>query len=140
MRRPRNVEYLSGPFRDDFPVKQAGMNVSRPTSVFQRARRRRLSVGCCDKSPWAMLPRTARSAPVPRPSFNNKAITNLWASTGPPGSSSVTQNYLPSLENVKKPPDLTALLQRRSIGTSISGRTSTAGSSLRTQLTWTRAA
>ncbi|KAJ0118550.1 Uncharacterized protein HZ326_31858 [Fusarium oxysporum f. sp. albedinis] len=89
------------------------MNVSRPTSVFQRAKRRRLFVGCCDKSPWAMLPRTARSAPVSRPSFNNKAITNLWASTGPPGSPNVTQNYLPSLENVKKPPDLTDLLRRR---------------------------
>ncbi|EXL39100.1 hypothetical protein FOCG_18278 [Fusarium oxysporum f. sp. radicis-lycopersici 26381] len=115
------------------------MNESRPTSVFQRARRRPSFVGCCDKNLWAMLPRTASSAPVSRPSSNNKAITSLWASTGPRGSSNVTQNYLPSLENVRKPPDLTGLLRRRSIGTSISGRTSTAGSSLRTRLTWTRA-
>ncbi|KAG6977784.1 hypothetical protein FocnCong_v021676 [Fusarium oxysporum f. sp. conglutinans] len=34
---------------------------------------RRLFVGCCDKSLWAMLSRTARSALVSRPSSNNKA-------------------------------------------------------------------
>ncbi|EWZ77885.1 hypothetical protein FOXG_22498 [Fusarium oxysporum f. sp. lycopersici 4287] len=54
------------------------MNGSRPTSVFQRARRRHSFVGCCDKSLWAMLYRTASSAPVSRPSSNNKAITSLW--------------------------------------------------------------
>ncbi|KAM5529817.1 hypothetical protein FOXYSP1_17661 [Fusarium oxysporum f. sp. phaseoli] len=140
MRRPRNVEYLGGPFRDDFPAKQAGMNVSRLTGVFQRAKRRPLFVRCCDKSPWAMLPRTASSAYVSRPSFNNKAITSLWASTGPQGSSNATQNYLPSLKNVKKPPGSTDLLKKRSTGTSIFGRRNTAGSNLRTQLTWTRAA
>jgi lambda repressor-like predicted transcriptional regulator len=44
------------------------------------------------------------------------------------------------LEKRQEAADLMDLLRRRSIGTSISGRTSTAGSSLRTQLTWTRAA
>jgi hypothetical protein len=67
---------------------------------------------------------------------DNKPLGRNWSSR----FSSVIQTYLPSLENARKPPDLTDSLRRRSIGTSISGRTSTAGSSLRTQLTWTRAA
>ncbi|KAJ0129208.1 RNA-directed DNA polymerase from mobile element jockey [Fusarium oxysporum f. sp. albedinis] len=90
MKRLRNVECPSRLFLDDFPVKRAGMNVFRPTSVFTRAERRPLFVVCCDKSLWAMLFRTASFVPVSRPSSNNKAITSLWVSIGPPGSSSVT--------------------------------------------------
>jgi hypothetical protein len=104
------VECLSRLFLDDFPVKRVGMNVFRPTSVFPRARRRPLFVGCCDKSLWAILFRIASFVPVSRPSSNNKAIISLWASIRPLGSLSITYNYLPSLGNARKPPDSTDLL------------------------------
>jgi hypothetical protein len=77
MRRLRNVECLRRPFLDDLLAKQAGINISRPTSVFLRPRRRPSFVGCCDKSPWAMLSRTARSVPVSRISGLEEQMAQL---------------------------------------------------------------
>jgi hypothetical protein len=134
------VECLDRPFIDDFPVKRAGKSLPTPTNVFLRVRRTASFVGFCGRSPWATLSRIANFEAASKPSSVNRGITSLWASIGPPGSSSVTYNYLPSLGNARKPPDSTDLLRRRSIGTSISGRTSTARSSPRTRLTWTSVA
>jgi hypothetical protein len=78
LRRPRNVEYLSGPFLDDFPVKRAGMNVFRLTIVSPSAKKWLCFVGRCDKSLWAMLYYTASSAPASRLSSKDKVIIDHW--------------------------------------------------------------
>ncbi|KAK7570890.1 hypothetical protein V3481_018983 [Fusarium oxysporum f. sp. vasinfectum] len=85
MRRLRNVECLSRPFLGDFPVdfpvKRAGMNVSRPTSVFPRAKRMPLFVGCCDKSLWAMLSHSQLRACVEailKQQGDNKPLGKHW--------------------------------------------------------------
>jgi hypothetical protein len=113
---------------------------THPHQRVSTTRRTTSFVGLCGRNLWATLSHIANFEAASKPSSVNRDITSHWVKTGLPGSSNVIRNYLPSLGNARKLSDFTGLLRRRSISTSISGRTSIAGSSLRIRLTWTRAA
>lgn len=134
-RPPISTGCLNLSSRKDFLARRAGKSLPTLTNVFLRVRRTASFVGFCGRNPWATLSHIANFEAASKPSSVNREITGHWVKTGLPGSSSVIQNYLPRLENARKLPDLTGLPRRRSIGISISGRTSMAGSSLRIRLT-----
>ena len=68
------------------------------TNVFFRVRRTASFVSFCGRNPWATLSHIANFEAASKPSSVNGEITSRWIKTGLPSSSSVIQNYLPSLK------------------------------------------